>query len=252
MPTKSPKVLVLDVETSPIVAYVWSRKNINVALNQIKDDWAVIAWAAKWLDDSPSEVMYKDQRNAKNVKADKKLLQPLWKLLNQADIVLTQNGTSFDGPRLNARFILHGMKPPSPYRHLDTYRIARRVAQFTSNRLEYLTTHLCKKYKKLTHAKFPGMQLWKECLAGNKKAWDEMKTYNIHDVLATEELYHILKAWAPESMPKPYLIAESTQQCGVCGSANMVSNGLRSTNKKTYRRLNCLSCGAWSKGEVVK
>lgn len=58
-----------------------------------------------------------------------------------------------------------------------------------------MTDKFCKKYKKLKHKKFPGHELWKECLKGNKEAWNEMRKYNIHDVLATEELYNVLKQW---------------------------------------------------------
>jgi len=83
-------------------------------------------------------------------------------LLDQADILITQNGQAFDSPKINTRFILNGMKPPSPYKHLDTYKIAKKVASFTSNSLEYLTDKLCIKYKKLAHAKFPGMLLWRK------------------------------------------------------------------------------------------
>jgi uncharacterized protein YprB with RNaseH-like and TPR domain len=128
----------------------------------------------------------------------RKILRDLWKLLDEADIVITQNGKNFDTPKLNARFIEHGMKPPSPYKHLDTYQIARSAAKFTSNKLEYLTEKLCTKYKKLKHEKFPGFALWAECLKGNVAAWNEMRRYNKHDVLATEELYMKIRAWAPQ------------------------------------------------------
>jgi len=176
------RTLVFDIETTPITAYVWGLKDQNISLNQIVKDWSVMAYGAKWLGEK--KVYYQDTRHDRD---DKKVLQGIWKLLNEADIVITQNGQSFDGPKLNSRFILNGMQPPSPYKHLDTYRIVKRVMEFTSNKLEYLTDKLCTKYKKLHHHAFPGMSLWSECLKGNMKAWEEMKTYNIHDVLSTED-----------------------------------------------------------------
>src|ERR1017187_8428682 len=176
------KVLVLDIETAPIIACVWGLKDQNIGLNQIQRDWSIIAYGAKWLGDPATKMMYEDLRNFKDITDDTKLLKSLWKLLDEADILITQNGQSFDAPKINARFILHGMKPPSPYRHLDTYRIVKRVTEFTSNKLEYLTDKLCTKYKKLHHHKFPGMSLWNECLKNNRAAWEEMKIYNIHDV----------------------------------------------------------------------
>ena len=240
------RVLVFDIETAPMIAYVWGRRDINVAVNQIKNDWCVLAWSAKWLGDPASKVIYRDQRHSKHIEDDKAILVPLWKLLDEADIVVTQNGMSFDSRKLNARFILHGMKPPSPYKHLDTFRIAKRVADFTSGSLEYLSDKLCTKYKKLTHSKFPGMALWKECMAGNLAAWNEMRRYNIHDVLSTEELYGKLKAWAPATAPQVYI---GTLSCGTCGKDKLVPRGYNYTRVARFRKMCCSSCGTWTLGK---
>ena len=236
-------VLVLDIETQPLIAYVWNLKEQFVALNQIKEDWQIMAWSAKWL--GSDLVVYHDKRNDKD---DKRILKILWKFLDKADIVVTQNGQSFDIPKINARFILHGMKPPSPVKHLDTYRIAKKVFEFTSNKLEYLTDKLCTKYKKLSHKKFPGMSLWTECLKGNRTAWEEMKEYNVQDVLSTEELYNKLKSWTPNSMPSVH----NNGTCVVCGTAQLQKRGYERKAKLLYQRLQCQSCGKWQIGERIK
>lgn len=245
------KVGILDIEIFPMLAYVWDRRDQNIATNQLEADWSVAAWAFKWLDDPASQVMYKDMRKSPDVSFDRPILEPLWKLLNEADAVITQNGARFDGPKLNARFILHGMQPPSPYKHIDTYQIASRVASFTSNKLDYLTEKLCVKYKKLTHSKFPGMSLWVECLKGNLKAWEEMKRYNIHDILATEELYNKLKAWAPESTARPYVVEDPSKQCRSCGAVKMTKQGRRLAKTRWYQQYKCQSCGSWQRGEAA-
>lgn len=243
-----PKVLVFDIELSPITAYVWGRKDVNIGLNQIKKEWSVIAWAAKWL--GTKKVWYCDQRDAGDIEDDKFILGILWQLLDDADIVITQNGRNFDSKKLNARFILNNMPPPSPYKHLDTYQIVRRVAGFTSNKLEYLTDKLCTKYKKLSHSKFPGMSLWTECLKGNVQAWDEMKKYNIHDVLSTEELYNKIKAWTPEAMPR---MSFDNTKCRVClVPTRMQHRGYEGSRLGRYRRYQCQTCYAWTKGGLVK
>lgn len=242
------KVLVFDIETAPMIAYVWGRRDINVAINQVKSDWYVLAWAAKWLGDAPSTTVYMDQRSIKDPANDRAILSRLWSLLDEADIVVTQNGKAFDSKMLNARFIMHGWAPPSPYKHLDTLQIARSAAKFTSNSLEYLTDKLCTKYKKLNHSKFPGMELWKECLAGNRKAWDEMKRYNIHDVLSTEELYMKLRAWAPANAPQVYS-GKSIENCGVCGSKNVSREGHVYTRISRTERVRCKDCGRWTQGK---
>lgn len=249
----NPKVLIFDIETFPMEVRVWQLGEQRVTLNQIVKDWSVAAWAAKWLGDPASKVIYRDTRCNKDVRYDKNILDALWKLLDEADIVITQNGKNFDSRKLNARFIEYGMKPPSPYEHLDTYKIADRVAEFTSHKLEYLTEKLNVKYKKLMHKAFPGQSLWDECLAGNTKAWAEMKRYNIHDVLSTEELYLNLRAWAPETAPKPYSISAINRDCGVCGAKGSVyGNGTRQIRTKRYQRLTCNKCGSYSKGDIIK
>jgi hypothetical protein len=40
-----PKTLFLDTETSPLLSYTWNIWEQNIALNQIKDGWSIIAWA---------------------------------------------------------------------------------------------------------------------------------------------------------------------------------------------------------------
>lgn len=190
---KGPRVLIYDIETAPLLGYCWSLWDNNIGLNQIHSDWHVLSWAAKWMGEE--DVYYEDQRNATNVEDDKQLLQGIWKLLDECDFVITQNGKKFDQKKLNARFVIHGMKPPSTYRHIDVLQIAKAQFGFTSNKLEYMTKTLCKKYKKSGHAKFSGFELWSECLRGNTEAWTEMENYNILDILSLEELYSIISPW---------------------------------------------------------
>lgn len=236
---RQPRVLILDIETSPLLAYVWGLKDQNIGLNQIKADWYVMAWAAKWLGES--KVEYQDMRTHGHVH-DEYILPRLWKLLDEADVVITQYGSGFDCPRLNTRFIMHGMKPPSPYKHLDTYRIVKRVAAFTSNKLEYLTDKLCTKYKKLSHKKFPGMALWTECLKGNLEAWKEMKRYNIHDVLSTEEFYTKIQDWAPASMPSIHHL---------CAKRYSIKWGIKPSHGALFQRMYCKKCKEYYEGDKV-
>lgn len=237
------KALILDIETSPMLAYIWELGEQRVNINQIHTDWYIMAWSAKWLGESKKSIQYYDTRNTSN---DKEILKPLWNLLNEADIVITQNGQKFDSRKINARFMLNNMTPPKPYLHLDTYRIVKRVAAHTSNKLQYLTEKLCTKYQKTAHSKYQGLRLWIECLNGNISAWKEMKYYNIQDVLSTEELYLKIKAWAPESMPKIYPLSKDVDTCHTCGyKGSMIAGRDRIKNTGVYVQNRCPKCGAW-------
>lgn len=240
------KVLVFDVETAPIIAHVWGLWENNVALNQIVSDWHLLSWSAKWLDDK--KVMYMDQRNKKNIEDDKDLLKGIWKLLDEADVVITQNGKKFDVKKLNARFVMHGMQPPSSFKHIDTLVIAKKYFAFTSNKLEYMTAKLCTKYKKLKHKKFPGHELWNECLKGNKEAWKEMELYNKHDVLSLEELYYKLIPW--DNSINFNLYSESTDHVCKCGSKDLIKKGYAYTAVSKFQRYKCKECGTESRDRV--
>lgn len=243
--TKGPRILLFDVETSPIIAYVWSLWDQNVALNQIKSDWHILSWSAKWLGDKPNKTMYMDQRNAKNIEDDSKIMKELWKLLDEADCVITQNGKKFDVKKVNTRFILHGMSPPSSYKHIDTLQLAKRHFGFSSNRLEYLTDKLCTKYKKGKHKQFSGFELWKACLNGNIKAWKEMEEYNKLDVLSLEELYNKMEPWGTNVNTKIYKGHGAPEECGACGGGDLKKHGFSfPASGGKIQRYKCKDCGA--------
>lgn len=243
----SPRILFIDIETAPLISYTWDIWDQNIALNQIKSDWHILSWAAKWSEDKPSQVMYADQRNVKDVTNDKKMLEGIWKLLDEADFVVGQNSKKFDVKKLNARFIMHGMKPPSSYKQIDTLTIAKKYFAFTSNKLEYMSDKLCTKYKKLQHGKFPGFSMWKAVLAGNKEAWKEMEKYNKHDVLATEELYYKLVAWDTSVNFAAY--QDDLEHTCSCGHKEFENKGYAYTSSGKFRRYKCKKCGKETRGK---
>lgn len=243
-----PKVLLFDIETAPILAHVWGLWDNNVALNQVISDWHLLSWSAKWLHDPATKVMYADQRNAKSIEDDKALLQGIWNLLDEADIVITQNGKAFDSKKLNARFIINKLPKPSSYKHIDTKIIASKVFGFSSNKLEYMTDKLNVKYKKLKHTKFPGHEMWRECMKGNVDAWKEMETYNKYDVLALEELYHALIPW--DNSINFNLYHDEEDHVCKCGSDKFIKNGFYYTSSGKYQKHKCKSCGAEHRDKV--
>lgn len=238
------RILILDIETAPIMAHVWRTWKENVGLEQITHDWYILSFSAKWY--GSQTVMYDDQSKATDIEDDSRLMLALHALLDEADIVVAHNGRAFDVRKINARFILNGLKPPSPYKIVDTLEIAKKNFAFTSNRLAYLTDKLCT-IKKLEHGKFPGFMLWKECLKGNPEAWREMRTYNVQDVTSLEELYTKLRAW--DSRHPNVDVASSSHEhaCPCCGSHKIIRKGFAYTNSGQYQKYLCTACGKWSR-----
>lgn len=222
------KVLVLDIETRPKLVYTFELKDTTIPLNAIKEDECIIAWSAKWLNAPVNTLKYMDLRNSKApFTDDSSIIRPIYKMMQEADIIVGQNSKEFDVKKLNARFDMNGLKMLTHLKHYDTYLLSRRVASYTSQKLEYVTDKLNSKYKKLSHKKFPGLSLWLECLKGNTEAWNEMKKYNIHDTLSTEERCNLIQEWAPKAWPDL-----NATKCGSCGKVKQV-------------KIKCLDCGKW-------
>jgi DNA polymerase elongation subunit (family B) len=241
-PAGKAKVLIFDIETAPILAHVWGLWENNVGLSQMIADWHVLSWSAKWLDAPDAETMYMDQRFSKKVEDDKAILEEIWDLLDEADVVITQNGKSFDQRKLNARFLSNKLGPPSSFKHIDTKLLAQKHFNLPSYKLEYMTEKFCVKYKKLKHKEFPGHDMWRECLIGNLKAWDEMEIYNKHDVLALEELYNVFAPW--ETSINFNLYHDREEHICKCGSKDHIKNGFYYTNMGKFQKFRCKVCNA--------
>lgn len=236
-----PKILIFDIETSPMELYGFGLRDQNFSLNQIKEDWYVLSWSAKWYGAPEDQVMYADVKEEVDLSNDYGIISQIWQLLDEADIVVTQNGVRFDSKKLNAKFIQHGFPPPAPYRHIDTFRIGRKHFGFTSYKLEYMTNLLCKKYKKLTHSKFAGFDLWKECLRRNPEAWAEMEKYNRYDVLSLEELWTIVRPYDKTINFNVYF--DSISPRCICNSTDIPWTGYDYTNSARRDRYTCKNCG---------
>lgn len=227
---KGPKLLFLDIETAPIEAYTWGTFDQNIGLDMIKKDWSILSWAAKWQGSKHIHQMDVEKMS------EKKMLNGMWKMLDEAEIIVTQNGKRFDEKKLNARFIAHGMTPPSSYRHIDTLKLAKKYFAFTSNKLEYMAKCLGTKHQKLKHKEFPGFELWEQCLAMYSPAWREMRKYNRFDVIVLEEVYDKLIVWDP---------AFRTPDRCTCGSTSYRKRGFFiSASGTKYQRYRCNDCGA--------
>lgn len=242
------KIGMLDIETAPILGAVWSLWQQNVGLNQIERDWYILSYAFKWLGDT--KVYYRDKRKSWDNEDDRELLDDLWKFLDEADVIVAQNGVRFDSKKINARFILNGYPPPSPYKIVDTMLQAKAAFGFTSNKLEYMTDKLCSA-KKLKHNEYPGYELWKACLQGDQKAWRCMKKYNVRDITSMEELYLIMLPWMKGHPNYGLYVNPDAPCCNRCGSEAVERRGSYLTDVGRYQRYRCNGCGGWLRGRVL-
>lgn len=239
--TTSAKVLLLDIETAPIRAYVWGIWNQNIGINQIQTDWFCLTWSAKWLFE---DKIYSGKISPKEVKKedDSRIIKGIWELVNQADVIIAHNGEKFDMPKLNSRFIINNLPPPLPYQQIDTLKHIRRQFAFTSNKLDYVNKLLNLERKTDTN----GFELWERCMKGEQDAIDKMCDYNINDVRILEETYLHIRAWIkPHPNIGLHILDENQHRCPSCGSADLQVQGKHYyTQVNSYELFRCNNCNS--------
>jgi DNA polymerase elongation subunit (family B) len=232
---RPPKILAFDLELAPIKGYVWGLYEQNLGINQIAEDWFILSYSARFLDEDVNH--YIDQRHADPVSDDRMLCEGIHHLISQADILLTHNGDKFDIKKLNARFIYHGLSPITPKQSIDTLKIARSFFSFTSNKLEYLAKFLgCT--EKDNHGEFVGFSMWSECLKRNEKAFESMEKYCKQDVETLIEVYDKLKRYDHRLNFSSYY---GKTVC-VCGHDKFYKNGLKYTKAGAFQIYRCSKC----------
>lgn len=231
------KILFLDLETSPNLAHVWGLWNQNVAITQLVDSTEVICFGARWL--GKDNVIFKSQHHH----GKEAMLNELHKIMDEADVLIGWNSAAFDSKHIKREFIENGYLPPSPWIELDLMRVVKSQFKFPSNKLDYVAQKLGVGAK-VQHS---GFQLWLDCMAGNNKAWKEMKEYQIQDVNLLVDLYAILLPWISNH---PHMGVEKTMTgCKNCGSEHVTKAGIKPTASGRYQRYQCADCGSYMKGE---
>lgn len=239
------KIVFLDLETAPSLGWTWGPK-WETSIIDFKKDWYLLSFSYKWADEKKTYVKcladYPEFK--KNMENDKVLVKDLWNIFDSADIVVAHNASSFDVKKANTRFITHGLHPPSPYKVVDTLRIARKVFKFDSNKLDDLGRYLGLG-RKLPNM---GFHLWKNCMLGDTKAWKQMGAYNKQDVVLLEKVYYLLRSWSTH----PNVNKGDRDACPKCGSKDVQKRGFSHTLYTTKQRYQCQGCYGWHESSAKK
>jgi DNA polymerase elongation subunit (family B) len=232
------RTLVIDIETSPNLAHVWSLWDQNVSLSQLQEVGQVISFAAKWLDTKKVEYRsdFHDGHEA--------MIRRAHEMFDEADAIIHYNGNRFDVPHLHREFLLAGLNPPSPHKNIDLLKTVKARFRFVSNKLQHVSTQL-DLGGKVEHT---GHDLWVRCMAGDPKAWALFKRYNIQDVVITERLYYRLLPWIVGHPHRGLIDGVTADSCGKCGGTHLQRRGFEFTSAGRYQRFQCQDCAAWSRG----
>jgi DNA polymerase elongation subunit (family B) len=237
--TKKPKIVLWDIETSLIIATTFSLFPEKLPHDGILQDWFILSGAWKVLGEKTVHSVSVADFKRKSVDDDFGVVAVLHAMLLDVDILIHHNGDKFDLKKLNSRLIFHGFPPLPKIQTIDTLKVAKKVGQFTSNRLDYLSKYLVGRGKEKTSP-----DLWLKCMKGDKEALKEMVKYNKVDVVRLEEVYKKFKPY----IPNPPRVSDVACSCPSCGSihVNKHKPRLRSTGL-WYQQYQC-SCGHYFMG----
>lgn len=236
----TPRILLLDIETAPLSAFLWRLKTDYINTNMLQNsNWWMLSWSAKWLFDSemmhdvvtPEEAIEED---------DERVSLSLWQLVNEADMIITHNGKNFDHKMMNMRWMMNGFMPPSHFKVIDTYQIARSNFLFPSYKLDFIARELGIGSK----VKHEGFGMWKKCLMGNVEALENMVKYNDGDVFILEDVYLIFRPWIKNHPNIGVYMESDIPVCSACGSGNLTREGEYRTNISVFKNFRCDDCGS--------
>lgn len=239
------KILLFDLEVSPMLAYTYNYYEGNVL--KIVEPQKLLCFSYKWLgDDGEPQTFTMNQGGIGNT-SDKWITHELWKLLDEANMAIAHNGSRFDGKMANTFFVEHGLKPPAPYKMVDTLTAARQKFKFPSNKLDELGKFLGVGQK----TDITCNDLWEACLKGDEEAYELMAKYCANDVALMEQIYWKLMPFSQSPMINKLINEELV--CATCGGTHFHKKGQvpDATKGPSWRYL-CLNCGRSTKVPLDK
>lgn len=230
-------ILLLDIETAPIVCFTWKLFDTVLRPESVIHDWFILSWSAKWLFDSNIMADVLSSQETKD-KDDLRIVLGIWELVNKADIVITHNGNRFDLKKLNTRFAFHKLNPPSHYASIDTFQVSKSNFGFSSNSMNFINGFLGIHQKTETN-----FDLWKRCYDGEDKALKDLCEYNKNDVSILEELYVRLRPWIKGHPNLALYMDIEDEICPRCGNTDLTMQDYYYTSLNKYRSFRCEQCG---------
>lgn len=243
------KLLFFDIETSPMRGWFWGDNLYEQQILEVDQDMFLLGFGFQWnhLDTvewvgQPDFGAYKRDRTN-----DVGVVKALWKLLDEADAVLAHNGKRFDVRKANARFLMLGLPPPSPYQVLDTKNIAKKNFALPSNKLDEIARQILDE-RKLPHT---GKKLWFDCMSGDEEAWKLMADYCKQDTALLKPIYQKFLPWI-DNHPNWNIHEDIPESCPNCASAQIQMRGSGFTRSTEYQRYSCRKCGKWFRGATIR
>lgn len=236
-PAPDSRLLVIDIETRPLLGYVWGTFNQNLGPSQVVDWGGMMCFAAKW--DGDDDVMFHAEweRGGKD-----RMLRAALRLLDEADAVVGWNSARFDVRWIKGELHRYGMRKPTPFKSIDLMREQKREMFLYSNKLESRRRWLGKDGKVDTG----GFGLWRGCMDGDRESRALMEEYNRADVLITQEEFDTMRqgGWL-KGLPNASI--HGGHCCPACGSEKLQAHKPYEAQTRRYALWVCQDCGTASR-----
>jgi hypothetical protein len=242
------KILLLDIETAPRESYEWKpSQEWTPPIMNIKEE-SILCYGAKWLF-NPTVIGASVTGEEATNRTQESILQPVWELMDEAEIVVTQNGIDFDIKKLNSKFLLAGFPPPSKYLNVDVKVWGKKIFGFPYNSLDYYGKAVLGIEGK-TKMEFED---WVGCVESSDEQESYLKKmlkYCKRDVAPLlEDIYLKFLPWI-DGHPNLNIYNDSNScQCRNCGSEKLSWTLTYPTPQGLWKGFRCLSCGAIGRGK---
>lgn len=237
MKNKKPKILIYDIETSLSIVASFSLYPNFISHKNIIQDPFIICASWKWLGDKKAKAIAVTKQEALT-QNDKRVVQKLHEVIEEADIIIGHNGDKFDLKWVKGRGLKYGLTPLSYVKTIDTLKVARKNFRLMSNRLDYIGDYLGVGRKISTSE-----GLWLKVLQGKVSAIKEMVKYNKQDVYLLEDVYLKLRPYIDNHPDLNMMLKGHNQCCKACGSIHSQKYGIRYAKARKYQKFLCKSCG---------
>lgn len=232
-----PKILIFDIETKPVLAWIWRVGNkIRIDHDQIKrgDRFDIICICWKWLHERETHAL------DWGIKAQDStaMIEKFTKVVESADIVVAHNGDQFDIKQLNTQRLLHDQAPISWPTSEDTLKQFRKHFAFPSYKLDYLAKTLVGGGK--NPMKF---QDWIDIVENKDPiSLAKMVRYCKNDVRQLAMVFEKAEKHMAPRASRTNIIEAPKAACKLCGSMRTKSKGLKYLATGVKQRRQCMSC----------
>ena len=254
-PTVNARVVTLDIERIPGRVRTWHRgftiEGDVWDLNALKDitrrrihaddmiEWPrTICAAWKWYDAEGVEFAAEWE-----VGGYDGFMRAVWDVFDQADLIIGHNADRFDARHLMGGWAEMGLPAPSPYKVIDTLKIARGTFAYESNTLDALNKRLGIDAKTDKY----NAQIAKDAVNGDIPSQRILEEYNRGDIIASEALFDRLRPFA-KGIPHLGMWTDDEMACPSCGSTMTATGKTVHANVQRYEHLHCDNCGAHARG----